>query len=163
MNRIVDITGSKTVPRQQPGVPNPVPTRMWEGTLFQMDGKTPESMFTWTDDGNFYGTAQGVSSPYDLVNLISSHEPEPQPEIEVPSVGTVQLAALLEQLQDNVAIAQKSLEEGRDTLGLIRFRAVEALSRMEAAGDDSATAQACLEQIVELVNAAIGEKQEVPA
>lgn len=79
MNRIVEITGSKIVDRQQPGVANPVPTRMWEGTLFQMDGKTPESQYTWTDAGGFFGTAQGVSSPYDLENLISSNEPVEQP------------------------------------------------------------------------------------
>jgi hypothetical protein len=75
-NRIVEITGSKIVPRHQPGSPNPVPTRMWEGMLLQMDGKTPESIFMWTDAGGFYGTAQGVASQHDLNNLILAAEPQ---------------------------------------------------------------------------------------
>lgn len=152
-NRVVDITGSRIVDRHQPGNPNPVPTRMWVGILFQMDGRTPESEYTWTDAGGFYGTAQGVASPQDLVNRISPpvvEDPEPAPK-------NANLESILSSLQDNIGIAQKALEDARDTLGLIRFRAVEALGKV----DNPSARDEALKQIVDLVNEAIEEK--VPA
>lgn len=129
-----------------------------------MDGRTPESEYTWTDAGGFYGTAQGVASPQDLVNRIS---PEAPPEPEAPT-ETAQVQAIGEyraraeaadkqaEIQaQSLSEATSKVEELRETLGLIRFRAVEALS-----ADNPPTADT-LRHIVELVNEAIEAK--VPA
>lgn len=122
-----------------------------------MDGKTPESMFTWTDDGNFYGTAQGVSSPYDLVNLISSNEPEAQPEPQVDhathraEAAEQHLAVLAQSLTD----AQASKEKHREAIGLIRFKAAEALQSPDLKKIDW---QALIELIISIANEVLADK-----
>jgi hypothetical protein len=94
-NRVVEITGSHIESGTLNGVP--FSKTMWDGVLYQADGKTVETPHTWSDAGT-YLHEQGVMNQFDIAT-VTSQEPEPMNDA-APAVLENQLlcAALTDQL-----------------------------------------------------------------
>jgi len=97
-SRLVVISRSFTVEdAPQPGMAK-VKREVWEGQLYKSDGKTPDTMHTWEQDGR-YRTHQGVATEYDLCACIeATPQSAPLPTTEPPpeSPIVVDLTRLLD-------------------------------------------------------------------
>jgi hypothetical protein len=96
-NRVVEITGSHV--QTAVGTDGkPYSKTMWDGLLYQADGKTIETPHMWSDAGG-YLHEEGVSNQFDIA-LVTSQEPEPVSDPAAPAVLENQLlcAALVDRL-----------------------------------------------------------------
>jgi hypothetical protein len=108
-NRVIEITGSHT--ETAIGTDGkPYTKKMWDGLLYQADGKTVETPHMWSDSGGYLHEA-GVQNQFDIATVTSQ---EPEPEDPAPAVLENQLlcAALVETL---AGVAQPN-ERSLDTL-----------------------------------------------
>ena len=70
-NRLVVITHSfEASDPPMPGMP-PVKRQVWEGTLYQANGTTPDSKHAWEGDGRFK-TPRGVATEFDLRSAVAA-------------------------------------------------------------------------------------------
>ena len=60
---------------RQPGMA-PEKRKVWRGTLFNSDGKTPDSDHNWEESGAF-SNQLGVAHTYDLANLVNAEDDPP--------------------------------------------------------------------------------------
>lgn len=64
LSRIVEIRDSRMVEELQPDGTR-VNKRLWKGTMFKADGRTPDTDHEWEDSGAFVNQ-RGVANPNDL-------------------------------------------------------------------------------------------------
>jgi hypothetical protein len=112
-NRVVEITGSHEKVENVGGLST---TKIiWDGIIFEANGKNVESTATWSNDGRYLHN-EGVGSSFDLSIVISQEaEPEPMAAIETkmdPAVLENQLlcAALCEVLADEKEGSESPME-----------------------------------------------------
>ena len=96
-NRIAEITGSHFETWRVNGVE--YSKKVWEGTLFNADGKTKESAQTWSDLGGYTHESDGQSG-FDVTTVISQPA-EPVAQSAPPAVLENQIlcTALVDLLQ----------------------------------------------------------------
>jgi hypothetical protein len=89
---MVNIESSKVIQEPVPGQPGKVVDRkIWIGTLFNSDGKTPDGKHEWEESGAFRNQ-RGVANPNDLAIFVSDlpplegEEPTPAEENDVEAI-----------------------------------------------------------------------------
>lgn len=112
-SRKVEITGFKMVPYK---APRRGERRVWDGNLFQQDGRRVETRLTWEDDGSLCDR-NGVASPYDLTQCIGAPDPPP------PTGDGGELAAI----EATIARADVGIERGDRTVSDWLAQVLQAL------------------------------------
>jgi hypothetical protein len=165
-NRVVEITGSHEKVENVGGLST---TKIiWDGIIFEANGKNVESTATWSNDGRYLHN-EGVGSSFDL-SIVISQEAEPEPAVSdaAPAVLENQLAyaalcqALTPHMRDGETGSQaivrivRERDEQSELLSHIREVLVPQLKEGE-------TATAGITRIIEERDAAIVKLKELRA
>lgn len=96
ISRVVEITGSREIEEAIPGGAGQTRKKtIWDGVMFQANGRDVDGKHEWEGDGTFRNT-KGVTTAHDLVVLMYRSQPEPEPEPEADRAAIEEAAPAAE-------------------------------------------------------------------